>query len=547
MGKCQSKSAAELGQLSQLKEDVRIIQYGRNGVAPLHVTTTAFSTQTMDEEPATPATAMLDEHDGPESAPAAEPESVVLCVETDGEDQTLLAKEPTPMQKMLSPLYAITRMLSPPPLPKPPSPIQPNPAQNGMLHESGCPWCGDRVFMAERLLCFGREWHKKCFKCIECSKTLTLGSQLDHDKKPYCKACHTRSFGPKGYGFGGAVSAALHAGTGAQAEVIEAAAHSSDLVLEHAMVEWVGMVAELELGEPPSVLELKDGVALCLVLNKLQPGVVRLPFARPRTPFNELENLGAYARGCAELGMPAGAIFPPGALHQAADLDLVVANLHHLFEFSRKIDGFGGGRLNEWMLDKRVRKWLSDVSGTSVMAGDLHAHLRDGIVLCRVANAIEPGAVQPALLKPATSKFGTLETIAAFLEAAREVGVAEHDLFHSKDLYDGSQMGAVVRAVIALARVASRRPGYAGATLELPPQSYEESVAMHRDSILSSNAQRASTARDGAPAKRSVGPYSTPSYAAPYGSENVAPGTQRVAPANGASFGQVPVLVTSSN
>ncbi|KAG8460617.1 hypothetical protein KFE25_011392 [Diacronema lutheri] len=98
----------------------------------------------------------------------------------------------------------------------------PDPAANGLLHASGCPWCGDAVYAAEQLVCFEREWHKRCFRCIGCSKRLTLGQQLDHDQKPYCKACHTRHFGPKGYGFGGAVSAAEHAVAHSRSEVVEA-------------------------------------------------------------------------------------------------------------------------------------------------------------------------------------------------------------------------------------------------------------------------------------------------------------------------------------
>jgi DNA-directed RNA polymerase subunit RPC12/RpoP len=111
-------------------------------------------------------------------------ELVVECGE-DEEEAALIAaaKEPTPFQRMISPILAL---LSPKRV-LPPLPERPNPTVNGMLHACGCPWCGERVYMAERLLCFGREWHKNCFKCMDCSKTLTLGMQLDHAKKPYCK------------------------------------------------------------------------------------------------------------------------------------------------------------------------------------------------------------------------------------------------------------------------------------------------------------------------------------------------------------------------
>jgi hypothetical protein len=466
-------------------------------------------------------------------------ETCELCVQTDDDSATLLPKEPTPLQKMLSPIYAmispVSKML--PSLPQlPPSPMRPDPAKNGLLHETGCPWCGGRVYAAEKLMCFGKEWHRGCFKCINCTKTLTLGSQLDHDRKPFCKPCHTRSFGPKGYGFGGAVSAASHAAVKAEAEVIEAAAHSSDPALEQAMVEWVAMVTGMELDEhqPTTVLQLKSGVALCALVNKFEPNLLRVPFPRPRAPFNELENLMAYARGCQQLGLPNELIFPAGALHQSADLDRVVSNLKALFDLSGSGEYgevFQGGKLHAWVTDKRVRKWISDVSGTSVMGGDLHVHLRDGTILCRLANQLQPGLVAAPLLKPATSKFGVLETIAGFLEAARELGVPDHDLFLSKDLYEGTAMEAVVRAIVALARTAVRRADYEGPKLEMPPQSYEESISMHRDSaVLSANyqaaaatARRASTQGLDAPAA-SKAPADKTLYSTPYaGSENEPP------------------------
>jgi DNA-directed RNA polymerase subunit RPC12/RpoP len=43
---------------------------------------------------------------------------------------------------------------------------------------------------------------KTCFKCFNCSKRLEIGAQAEHKENAYCKTCHSRLFGPKGYGFG---------------------------------------------------------------------------------------------------------------------------------------------------------------------------------------------------------------------------------------------------------------------------------------------------------------------------------------------------------
>lgn len=77
-------------------------------------------------------------------------------------------------------------------------------------------------------------------------------------------------------------------------------------------------------------------------------------------------------------------------------------------------------------------------------------------------------------------------------------------MFEPSDLYEGSNMHAVLRTVIALSRSAAKRPAYQGPLLDVPVNSYRDSVAVHRSSILSSS-NRVSSSRalgDGAEAKR---------------------------------------------
>ena len=66
----------------------------------------------------------------------------------------------------------------------------------------GCPRCGGVVFAAEQVLSKGREWHRKCFKCKDCNKTLDSIIACDGpDKDVYCKTCYGKNWGPHGYGF----------------------------------------------------------------------------------------------------------------------------------------------------------------------------------------------------------------------------------------------------------------------------------------------------------------------------------------------------------
>ena len=48
---------------------------------------------------------------------------------------------------------------------------------------------------------------------------------------------------------------------------------------------------------------LKDGVVLCNLANAIQPGVCVKP-STSKMPFKQMENIGAYIKACAEIGVP---------------------------------------------------------------------------------------------------------------------------------------------------------------------------------------------------------------------------------------------------
>jgi len=66
-----------------------------------------------------------------------------------------------------------------------------------------CPRCDKNVYFAEEVKGNGQSWHKLCFTCTACRKMLSSGSISEHENQIYCKHCHGKKFGPKGYGFGG--------------------------------------------------------------------------------------------------------------------------------------------------------------------------------------------------------------------------------------------------------------------------------------------------------------------------------------------------------
>ncbi|KAI9015791.1 hypothetical protein CLU79DRAFT_837904 [Phycomyces nitens] len=70
------------------------------------------------------------------------------------------------------------------------------------IQNDTCTKCGKSVYAAELALGAGNKYHKFCLKCCECGKLLSSTNMVDRDSDLYCRGCYSRSFGPKGYGFG---------------------------------------------------------------------------------------------------------------------------------------------------------------------------------------------------------------------------------------------------------------------------------------------------------------------------------------------------------
>uniref|UniRef100_UPI00398F3308 cysteine and glycine-rich protein 2 isoform X1 n=1 Tax=Pristiophorus japonicus TaxID=55135 RepID=UPI00398F3308 len=73
-----------------------------------------------------------------------------------------------------------------------------------------CSRCGDSVYAAEKIVGAGKPWHKNCFQCAKCSKSLESTTMTENEGEIYCKSCYAKNFGPKGFGFGQGASGLLH-------------------------------------------------------------------------------------------------------------------------------------------------------------------------------------------------------------------------------------------------------------------------------------------------------------------------------------------------
>ncbi|KAL3103233.1 hypothetical protein niasHS_002419 [Heterodera schachtii] len=67
---------------------------------------------------------------------------------------------------------------------------------------SVCKRCLQRAFEAEKLIAAGEVWHKRCFRCLRCGRSLEPGKFSDRDGEIFCNNCYAKQFGPKGVGCG---------------------------------------------------------------------------------------------------------------------------------------------------------------------------------------------------------------------------------------------------------------------------------------------------------------------------------------------------------
>ncbi|XP_046848806.1 myophilin-like [Xenia sp. Carnegie-2017] len=82
--------------------------------------------------------------------------------------------------------------------------------------------------------------------------------------------------------------------------------------------------------------------------------------------------------------------------------------------------------------------------------GATQAALKDGVLLCHLANAIRPGAVKK--INESKMAFKMMENIGNFLTFAESLGCAKSDLFQTVDLYEGQNIPQVINGILAIKR-----------------------------------------------------------------------------------------------
>jgi len=108
-----------------------------------------------------------------------------------------------------------------------------------------------------------------------------------------------------------------------------------------------------------------------------------------------------------------------------------------------------------------LREWLRAVLGdpACIASGaDLARTLKDGVLLCRLINALVPGSVAKIYEGPIA--FKQIENVSNYLRAAAALGLRKEDLFDVPDLFEARNVNMVIQHLQALAQTIAKRPGY---------------------------------------------------------------------------------------
>lgn len=133
-------------------------------------------------------------------------------------------------------------------------------------------------------------------------------------------------------------------------------------------IKWVEGVLDRDL-VPPKPEEgfrdqldvaavLKDGIALCDLINKLEPGTVK-KINETKAPFKQRENVEMFLKGCESYGLKSQDLFQVNDLYEHKNLYMVVDCLFALGGLAQK-KGYDGPVIGVKVADENKRNFSSE-------------------------------------------------------------------------------------------------------------------------------------------------------------------------------------------
>ncbi|KAJ8982252.1 hypothetical protein NQ317_018641 [Molorchus minor] len=114
-------------------------------------------------------------------------------------------------------------------------------------------------------------------------------------------------------------------------------------------------------------------------------------------------------------------------------------------------------------LEADVLQWIFGCLGEPVPKGEFEDILRDGVVLCKLANKLAPGSVKK--IQERGTNFQLMENIQRFQAAAKAYGLPQEEIFQTADLFERRNVAQVALSLFALGRITQKHPEWNGPTL----------------------------------------------------------------------------------
>lgn len=136
---------------------------------------------------------------------------------------------------------------------------------------------------------------------------------------------------------------------GLSAQVTAKTLAKREPAVERAVLQWVYDV----LGEPvPEGVAyedaLKDGVALCKLMNKLNPSA-NIKFNTGNQSYKLMENIDKFLKACQEYGVPHDKLFPTVALFEKKNVAEVTGGLIALARAVQNHPEWAGPQVDKWV------------------------------------------------------------------------------------------------------------------------------------------------------------------------------------------------------
>jgi hypothetical protein len=115
-------------------------------------------------------------------------------------------------------------------------------------------------------------------------------------------------------------------------------------------------------------------------------------------------------------------------------------------------------------LEAEALEWIEAVLGESFGRDKPYDDLlKDGIILCKLANKLMPGCIKKIDTKG--TGFAFMQNGERFQKAATKWGVPVNELFQSVDLWEKKNIPQVTLCIHSMGRVAQTRDDYSGPAL----------------------------------------------------------------------------------